>query len=706
MKSQKQYKAFISYSHADAKIAGWLHRELESYRTPRWLRGAGKKTGTAAVRLGPIFRDRDDLASAHDLSESIRNALQSSANLIVICSPQAARSRWVDQEIEEFKKLGRSDHIFCLIVAGTPDPEDKENDCFPPSLRTLYGPSGEKLEGVAEPVAADIRNHADGKKLARQKLIAGLLDVGLDDLRRRELQRRNRRLAAFTAASLLLSAVTVTLAINATLARREAEVARNEAEQRRTQAEELLGFMVGDLRNSLEPIGKLDILESVVQQAMDYFATVDVHSLSDKELSRQAQVMTQLGEIRFSQLRHEQALDSFTQAFERSAELYNKSPADPDRLFNRSQAEFWVGYVAWESGNLAEAKKWMLRYGNSARALVALAPDRTDFKMEVIFSIHNLAAIEMENRNYLAAKRAFQQEIQLYEEVITADVEPELEVELLTSQADAYSWMGDISFQLGELNEARSYFHICSGNFRNIYERDKSVANSADYLGVSLLQQARIERFLGNMEHASALSREANQLFNSLVERDKTNTDWRVSQLRTEISLGYLAAGKGAWPETDAVAKSSILQFEKLLDSGKSDHEVHSALAEAYQLHAWSLQQKGQYENALQAAQAGIDRLRSVERLTSLNDTRLGLLASLLVLQGQIHITNENHEFAKSALQESTLLLSDRVKDSNSPSLLDPWARLLIAKGQAMDADTVLATLSQRHYQPLRPWPD
>ena len=325
-----KYKAFISYSHANRQWARWLHRNLESYKTPKHLVGRDTPSGPVPARLTPIFRDREELASSPDLSARIREALEDSENLIVICSPQAANSRWVNQEIEAFKTLGRADRVFALIVSGDPGAAGSDEDCFPPAMRTRYGPDGEVLPGPTEPIAADARKAGDGRSGARLKLIAGLVDVGLDDLRQREVQRRYRQMAIITVSSIVAMVFTAFLAIDAMLA-------RDEANQRRQQAEDLLGFMVGDLRERLEPIGRLDLLEEVGNQAMAYFATVRLKDLTDTELRRQAQVMTQLGEIRISELEYQDALASFSEAYERSAALYGNEPGDGERLFERGR---------------------------------------------------------------------------------------------------------------------------------------------------------------------------------------------------------------------------------------------------------------------------------------------------------------------------------------------------------------------------------
>ena len=98
-----RYWASISYSHKDAAFGRRLHRKLESYVLPRRLSGAQ----ALPRRLVPIFRDRDELPAAGDLSTEVRAALAQSRSLIVVCSPQAAASQWVHREVALLKKAMR-----------------------------------------------------------------------------------------------------------------------------------------------------------------------------------------------------------------------------------------------------------------------------------------------------------------------------------------------------------------------------------------------------------------------------------------------------------------------------------------------------------------------------------------------------------------------------------------------------------------------
>src|SRR3954468_19224313 len=190
-----RYWAFISYSHADAKWGDWLHAALETYRVPTRLVRKAHPPGAVPRRVFPVFRDREELASSASLGENIENALRLSRALVVICSPRAAASRWVNEEIKLYKKIGRQDRVFCLIVDGEPNAPAGSGllECFPEAARLQVNELGDLSSEPAEPIAADAREGKDGKRNALLKLIAGIIGVPYDELRQRERQRQVRR---------------------------------------------------------------------------------------------------------------------------------------------------------------------------------------------------------------------------------------------------------------------------------------------------------------------------------------------------------------------------------------------------------------------------------------------------------------------------------------------------------------------------------
>jgi len=349
--SEIRYRAFLSYSHRDREVADWLHHELETFRVPARMVGEETKLGPVPARLHPIFKDREELSASGSLGEAITTALERSTALIVVCSPASAASPWVNEEVRTFKAMHGPAHVFAVIAAGEPGHAD--NECFPPALRFTLDEAGKVTDKPAEPIAADLRPEGDGRRLGKLKIIAGLLGVGLDELVQRDAARRQRRLRYLVAAALAGMAVTSGLAISAVLARDEARDQRNEAQRQRIEADGLVEFMLTDLRKKLEPVGKLDVLDTVGRRALVYYSHQKPSELDADALGRRARALQLVAEVRNLRGDSEGALAAFRQTAATTQELLARHPNDGQRIFDHAQSVFWVGQIAWQRGDTA-----------------------------------------------------------------------------------------------------------------------------------------------------------------------------------------------------------------------------------------------------------------------------------------------------------------------------------------------------------------
>ena len=118
MENSFKYRAFITYAHEDEEKARWLRKKLEGFSVPKNLVGQKGKFGKIPSRLYPIFRDRDELPGSAQLGSIIEQALQDSSHLVVLCSPNAVKSRWVNEEIRLFKQMGKVPTPKILKTAG------------------------------------------------------------------------------------------------------------------------------------------------------------------------------------------------------------------------------------------------------------------------------------------------------------------------------------------------------------------------------------------------------------------------------------------------------------------------------------------------------------------------------------------------------------------------------------------------------------
>ncbi len=220
-----RYRAFISYSHADSRAASWLHRKLESYTPPKSVLSTLPE---GRSRLAPIFLDRDELQTAGNLSDVITAALDEAEFLVVLCSPAAAESRWVNEEVLYFRRSGRADRILCVLVEGDPG---QPSTIFPEACLFQLAADGTlDRDAPLEPMAADLRPGEDRQR-AMVKVAATLLGVRFDDLMQREAHRRQRFLVKVATGASIGMLVTLGLAVFAFVQRDEAELQRQIAER-------------------------------------------------------------------------------------------------------------------------------------------------------------------------------------------------------------------------------------------------------------------------------------------------------------------------------------------------------------------------------------------------------------------------------------------------------------------------------------------
>ena len=230
---QQKYCAFISYRHQspDDVIAKALHTAIETYGVPAGIR---KKTGKK--KLGRVFRDQEELPLSANLGSDIETALDSSDWFIAICSPRYLESRWCLRELDYFMQKKGRDRVLAVLVEGEPETS------FPEVLRFSMDEAGNRTE--VEPLAANLRGSDWKKKLKDEKLrlLAPMLSVTFDELKRRERQRAIRRTFTVSAAVLVAAAgLGVFLAVNHARQERlreEAALQAAIAEEQRARAEE------------------------------------------------------------------------------------------------------------------------------------------------------------------------------------------------------------------------------------------------------------------------------------------------------------------------------------------------------------------------------------------------------------------------------------------------------------------------------------
>lgn len=358
-----RFKAFICYSHKNSKVASRLMRQLETYRFPSHLNRGGKKKPKAPKNLGKIFRDREELSASDCLDSKLLDAIKNSEFLIVICSPNSAKSLRVNEEITQFIKHRDSRNILCYIVEGEPQfgtaTSSGERGCVAPALRKLYLQSGQI------PVAADARDGGDGRAKALLKIVAGILNVGLDELVQRDAKRHQNRLLLLTAASFLFAVLTSGLLFRANLAEKAAQQATLDAQLQNERAEELIHFMLEDLAGiKLQQLGRLDVIDAVVEEIAAHYSRQNDTKLGPFGLARKAQAYLRLGRVYWGRNMHGPANELFDYALKTTTVLTQRYPGSREATFAHVRSLYWAGISKIYTGKYTAAEAaWRKRVG-------------------------------------------------------------------------------------------------------------------------------------------------------------------------------------------------------------------------------------------------------------------------------------------------------------------------------------------------------
>jgi tetratricopeptide (TPR) repeat protein len=641
-----KYRAFISYSHADEEWARWLHKALETYKVPRRLVGTETEYGVVPERIAPVFRDRDELATATSLGDILTRALEQSACQVVICSRKAAKSRWVNEEIKTFKRLGRAHRIFAVIVDGEPgasaNPATADEECFPPALIYRMGADGELTSEPTEPIAADVRRGKDSKLDGKLKIVAGMLGVGLDELKQREAHRRHRQAMYLAAASVAGMAITTTLAGAAWVARNEAERERVRAENEAETARQTTRFMV-DLFKVSDPSETLGNTITA-REILDKGAQRIDRELADRPYI-QATLMDTMGTVYTSLGLYDPAVTLVRKAYEKREQVLGVRNAETADSLNH------LGEVLTLQANFDESEKRLrealeirrVLYGRNSKPVA----DTLTLLADCLRLKGDTQAVEP------VIQEALRIQHKLYGKKLNADVARNLE-----SLGINYYDLGKYDDAVASLREAVAMQKALHGG-----KPHPAYIQAVDNL-------ASILSAIGRPDDAEPLMRMTLAMRLQVFGKNHPET------AATLTNLGYVLESRGRYDEAEATYREALAIHRKLLG------ENHPTIAVTLFSIAYVEFAKGEFDSAIRDAKDSLAMSRKV--LGPMNPDVAGSAVSL----GYILAEAGRYDEAESLIDES-IEIRRKVLGPTHPSLGSSLALkgvLMLKKGQYQNA--------------------
>jgi tetratricopeptide (TPR) repeat protein len=583
------YDAFISYSHAkDKPIAAALQSVVQKLGKP-WYR-------RRALR---VFRDDTSLSATPTLWPSIVQALEQSRFLILLASPEAAKSHWVGKEVAHWLELGREHALLVALTDGELAWDEAAGD-FAWSDAT---PLPECLKGrfAVEPKWIDARSYREAANPRDAKFTevaadfaAAVRGIPKEDLLSQELrqQRRALTLAWSATGSLLVLAGAAAwqwkeAAEQKQIAEAQTVIAKSEAtraERNFGAAKETVDSVILDLVEGLKNIEgmRVETVRRLLERAEAAIAQLASRTENDPAVRRSQAVMFQLFADTYSRLGATRlAADYAGKALALTRALAAEGPENLEWQRDVSVSLNGLGDILWSRGDLAGALAAHREALGILRALTTRYPGGLRRDIAVTLSkIGDVLAAQGDRTGALVAYREGLEIARMLSGERSDNLEWQRDVSVglnkigdmlsdqgaldgalaayreglairraLAAKDDAnLLWQHDVVVSLNRIGEtlvaqkdrtgALAAFHEGLGITRKLAARDPGNTTWQTDMALSLEKVGDVLAAEGNRNGALAAYRESLAIRRALLEKDLANAEWRRN---VSLSLGRVA---------------------------------------------------------------------------------------------------------------------------------------------------------------------
>lgn len=534
----------------------------------------------------------------------------------------------------------------------------------------------------------------DGKPIQEAKLLSHHTQLQLEPNDKRfiaaSLKRAGRRSGL---RRLAIGTITV-FAVLAAISGLIANDARKAAEQRQVQAEGLVGFMLGDLMDRLRPLGRLNLLGVVGDEAMRYLESLPAEDVGMETSLMRADALMQIGEIRLNQADAQNARSAFSEASDILDNLIMQRPAHGPTLLQAGNAKYWLGYLSYSESNLSDATEKWKGYKDYAEQWVGIEPNNQDAKMELSYAWNNLGTLAVRNGELDLATEYFEVSTGLKQQVL--NTKPD-DIPLSIELADSLTWIASTAQSAGQSEKAELYYRQGLDLLNSLYAKARDDNQILYRLIIAKQHFGQFTYTTGNTLEAIDTFQSAAEQFESLILIDPSNKAWQKD-------YAYLLT-RLAWANRTAheyeLAEEQLSRARELLQQLTSTNEKHVEWHRSYLNAQYKLAQTKKLLNQHDLAHELLyDAYTQLDIMyTNNNDDLLTrtLLAEVLISMGEWQCSNDKAA-ARTLWSRSVAMLEPVAIDSKETRVLAP---LLMGKTNLnQDTSSIIQLLDEIGYQP------
>jgi eukaryotic-like serine/threonine-protein kinase len=497
--------------------------------------------------------------------------------------------------------------------------------------------------------------------------------------------RRVRRAAAAVVAALFLGGVA-----KYTIDVRQAN---RDAERRRDQAEALVAFIVDDLPRRLEPVGRLDVLDSAASEALEYFASLRPEELTGDELQRHARALTQLGDVRVKQGKLPEALAMFRQSL-RFAAAAAQDPNRDEWQLALSNSHFWVADALRRQGDARGALAHFRAYYEISARLAAKHPHEAKYGTELSYGHSNLGSAYEALGDLARARAEYRTAAAIDRQRVARDPRGE---DARGDLANSLNKLGVLLQAGGDLAGARAAFEEDAAIRRGLAAAKPDDARRARRLAASLAYLAGTQLSAGDVVGAIASDREELSIATRLAARDRENLDLQRNRTSAQIRLADALGARGEDDEAAALldgARHTLAELTARDARPAWQRDLASAHHETAQLCI----RRGAFAGAVEHGTRAIALAERVRLQQPADVQALRILCAALADLADVDERQGRTTEAK-ARRERVLALVASAPDDREPQISATAARVLLALGGRSDAELLVARLRTTGYR-------
>ncbi len=286
----------------------------------------------------------------------------------------------------------------------------------------------------------------------------------------------------------------------------------------RNNAENLISFILYDLKDKLEPLGKLELLNIVADKTLKYFELAGTDNLTGKALLQWTESLHILGEVNISKNNYADAEAYFKQTEAALTHALKSDETNEKLLELYMLTNYWLGYSAYLQVDYETAEPFLSNYLKYADTLSVLYP-KVKWQLEKSYALNNLGSLAEKNHQLSAASDYFEQSALI--KLSLLETQPN-NLLIRADLADTRSWQSNIQAKSGKLFAAIDYLNDAINQVKIIYAAENSLKILED---VIILEHkiALLHYDAGDLINAELHSQIAQKNIIKLVTNDDEN---------------------------------------------------------------------------------------------------------------------------------------------------------------------------------------